>query len=461
MNRPIACSSPPSIKQDEFDLVEALRLWCLSAAPAPMDEAALIFALSTVGGISARSYNVGNTGLNQYWFLMSKSGSGKGIIKKCRRKLFASVAVNVPTIMDFKGTSYCASAPAQIKFLARKQHPVVITDIDEFAHDLAQMSNPKNDHMQAKQKLYLELWDQGGAGNEFDPLVYSDAEKNVAALISPAFTLVGVSTTQKGNEVLTGKQASSGFLARENVLEYVGDIAAYNAEHERNLEAVPPEVVSGVGDLVNEAVRLANAGEVRRIQLEPEASNHFIEYAEGLRLRRNAMSDFASDLLNRNHEKAMRTAGTLAVGCNIFNPVVTLEMARRSTALIDLHANKLLTKLENGDAGEVEGNENKQQQAVLKTIAQLANSKDVNYTKDGRTIIYQSSIQQKLMTTAAFKGGQGVTFNIKKTIRNLVEAYALEELSMTDKIELGTKAKVFAMIAHNTLIKAALDAHRV
>lgn len=453
-------TTTPSIVQDEFDAVNALKAWCLSAAPAPMAEAATIFALSTIGGIAARSYNIGSAGLNQFWFLLGKSGSGKAIIGDCRLKLFASVAVKNPEIMDFKGTSYCASAPAQIKFLARKRHPVAITDIDEFAHDLAQMNNPKNDNMQAKQKFYLEIWNRAGFGNEFDPLVYSDAEKNVAALKSPALTLVGVSTTQKGNEVLTGKLASSGLLARFNVSEYSGEIAAYNADHARNFEAVPPQVVSYVGELAAHAVKLANEGKVQRIIVEPEASKHFTNYAEGLRLRRNAMSDFASDLLNRNHEKAMRTAGAVAVGFNIYEPVVTLEMAQWSTEFIDRHANRLLTKLDNGETGEVEGNETKQQQAVLKAIAQLAKSKDVSYTKDGRAIIYQSNIQQKLMTTAAFKGGQGVTFNIRKTIRNLVEAYALEELSMADKIELGTKAKVFAMIKHNELIKTALDAHK-
>jgi hypothetical protein len=453
-------TTTPSITQHKFDAVKALKAWCLSAAPAPMDEAATIFAITTVGGIAARSYNIGSSGLNQFWFLKGKSGSGKGIIADCRQKLFDIAAIKCPVIMDFKGTSYCASAPAQIKFLARKPYPVAITDIDEFAHDLAQMNNPRNDNMQAKQKFYLEIWNRGGFGKQFDPLVYSDAEKNVAALISPALTIVGVSTTQKGDEALTGKLASTGLLARFNVNEFSGQIAPFNADHEKNMQMVPREVVKYIEDLTDRAVKLAKEGKVQRILVEPEASKHFTNYAEELRLRRNAMSDFASDLLNRNHEKAMRTAGTLAVGCNIYQPMVTLEMAQWSTEFIDRHANKLLTKLDNGETGEVEGNETKQQQAVLKAIAQLAKSKDVSYTKDGRAIIYQSNIQQKLMTTAAFKGGQGVTFNIRKTIRNLVEAYALEELSMADKIELGTKAKVFAMIKHNELIKAALDAHK-
>ena len=453
------CNESAATAQDAIDLVNELKAWCINASPSPLEDAALIFALSSVGGIAARQYNIGGSGLAQYYWFMARSGAGKGTIKKCRTKLFASVSRQVPSINDFKGMGYCGSGQALLKFLARKPNPVCITDIDEFAHDVMEMSNPKNENAKVKQKVHLELWSLGGAGDVFEPMIYSDSEKNIQAIASPNQTLVGNSTIKLGMAALTGKLSSSGYLARTNVIIYPGPIPEYNEGWEWHLDNPPQPLVDGFACLAKRVLELARDGKVCNIEVAPDAAQHFAEYAKRLRVRRNSMSDDASDILNRNLEKAKKTAGTLAVGLNHEEPRVTLWQAKWATDFIDKHANRLVKILDNDEAGEEAGNESKQRAHILKTIANYFGH-EMDWGNPDRVlrlngIIKQSYFQSMLSRYPAFKDDRrGATAAIKAMLYSMSEngeLQAAEAESMSTLLQKKSKARAYYLSEPNMI----------
>ncbi|MCK5611127.1 hypothetical protein KAR91_55150, partial [Candidatus Pacearchaeota archaeon] len=68
-------SAPPG-------LISELAAFIYAAAPRPVPEIALAGAIGLMSGICGRSYNISGTGLNQYTFLLAKTGRGKEAMNK-------------------------------------------------------------------------------------------------------------------------------------------------------------------------------------------------------------------------------------------------------------------------------------------------------------------------------------------------------------------------------------------
>ena len=396
-----------------------------------MPLAALIFALALVGGLASRSYNVAGTGLNQYFVLISLSGTGKGIISKCFSKVISDVSKKVPAIIDLKGFGYLASGPAIIKWMAKRPYPIAISMLDEIGHDLQEMANPKNTNAKSKEKVLLQMWPLSGAGNVFDPMAYSDTENNTRSLDSPALTIVGTTTPDIFDENLTENLASSGMGARLHIVENTGGIPPYNEAHEAEFNALPGRLIDAVATLAEQALKLANAKQVRPVQLTPEAKAHFTAYAEAQRVRSNASIEGpARQLRNRSHEKALKLAATIAVGKDPFDPCIDIKAAIWATEFLDTSTNKQIAKYENGQTGQVGGNQPKQQSEMRRVIREYFDAAKGKFKNSGCIVeihkdgyFTKKYLSDRLMNLAAFKHDKaGATVAIKRSIDALIEA---------------------------------------
>lgn len=444
-----------SIAQDEIDLVLELQRWSFNAAPAQMYYASLIFALVFVGGIAGRSYNIKGSGLAQYWLLIARSGTGKGIIQKCLAKLFAILSETVPAIIDFKGPGHIASGQGLLKWLASKPYPIAISILDEFGETLKEMSNRRNVVAQFIRQVLLQLWALGGANDVCDPMAYSDVSKNTNPIKSPSLTIAALTTPTKASEAFTDDIAYDGVLGRFNVLEHTDKIPDLNEAHQLHYEALPYAVQWAAGNLVAESLRLARSGQVRDVEVAPEAELHFSEYAKAVRQRRNSMPDMASELLGRNVEKAWKLAATLAVGRSPYFPCIQIHQARWATDFIDENTDKLIAKFVSGEVGEVAGNEAKQLNEAIRVISEYVHSDFDTYAKYGggfdmhaQGVITEAHILRRLHGVAAFKNDKkaGPTNAVKRAIKSLLDADELREMPPSQMLEkYGKKPRAYVV----------------
>ena len=419
-------SAPSEDAQDGIDLVLEVQKWGFNSAPAQMYYASLLLALIVVGGIAGRSYNIKGSGLAQYWLLIARSGTGKGIIQKCLAKLFDEVGKTVPAIHDFKGPGHIASGQGLIKWLAAKVYPVCICIFDEFGETLKQMSNPANITARFMREVLLQLWALSGESDVCDPMAYSDPSKNTKPFRAPNLTMIALTVPKKANEAFNTDLACDGFLARNTVLEHLGNIPEPNEAFEWHYRNLPPAIVAGVANLARESLELAHTGQVRNVAVTPEAEAHFQEYAKAVRHSRNSLPDVASELLGRNVEKAWKLAATLAVGCNPKEPTITIEQAQWATVFIDEHTHKLIAKFESGEVGEEAGNQNKQINEIRRILKEYLNAERGKYHNSkctakmqGEYVFTHKYLTDRLRKNKAFRGDKrGASNAIKSALEH-------------------------------------------
>lgn len=448
-----------------INLVSAIANWTVSASPSPLPDAGFITGLAIVGGLAGQAYNIQGAGLNQYFMFWASSGTGKGSIMKCGPRILEEASKHTGEIADSRGPSTLASGASLLSWLNSKPRPLAISWLDEFAPDLEDMANPRSPNGQNKQKVLNQLWPLSGFGNYLDPKAFSDTDKNTKTMRSPCFTLAGTGVANRLNELLVSSIATSGLLSRIFNVEYAGEIPPFNERHKENFRNLPTEIVEGVANLAATAFTLSRNGQVHDIAEAPDARQRFADYAEELRHRRNAMPDGPQrELINRNREKALRLAGTLAVGQNIHAPFVSLELAQQAIDYVELHSGRLLAKFESGEAGREAGNETVQERELFNVLADYTrNSWDECSKYHGTELMHRQGvithahIQQRLYRRKAFYDDpRKAKRAIEETVKSLLVADTLREiptLQMTQRF--GKTAKAYAVSNPDELLKWA------
>ena len=460
----------PGVPQDnharspQIDLCAEIIAWALASAPSPMLAAAQITAFLIVGGIAGRSFNIEGTGLNQYWHLIALSGTGKGIIIKCFGRLFAEVSESVKAALELKGPGNLASGPGMITWLADRPYPIAVCVFDEWGSDIDDMANPRSPNGRAKEKTLNQLWPLSGAGNVLDGKAHSDSGKNVGTLESPALAIAGTGTPERFNEVLASSLSNSGLFSRIMIVEHVGDIPPLNDRHQQNFEALPARIVQGLADLASTALTHAHSRRVQPVALTEEAGGRFKAYAEELRQRRNAMGDGpARELSNRNREKALKLAGTIAVGQNWHAPLVTLNMAEWAINYVEHYTNLQAAKFSNGEVGESAGNQTLQEREIIKVIADYLSKPWTICQKYHGTeemhramVITQAHISQRVYVRKAFaKDPRGPKDALTRTLKSLLEADIIREIPHAQMVkDFGKHPRAFAVSDPDIIVKA-------
>lgn len=439
---PQVVASMTAPRAQEKDLSSAIIAWGMAANPSPMLSAAQVLAFTIIGGIAGRSYNIEGTGTNQYYHLIAPSGTGKGMVLSGFGKLFAETAKCTPAILELKGPGNLASGAGILTWLSEAIYPIAVCVFDEWGNDIEEMANPRNPNGRAKEKALNQVWPLSGKGKVLDGKAHSDSTKNLGALNSPALTIAGTGTPDRFNEMLASSLAVSGLFSRVVIVEHTGDIPPLNEGHKAAFDSLPVGIVSDLADLAATALTLAQNGQVNDVGLCPDARQHFRDYAEYLRQRRNRMGNGpARELLNRNREKALKLAATLAIGQNWHFPVVTLAMANFATDFIEQHTNSQVAKFDTGDVGEQAGNQVKQDRELKRVIAEYCMrpwSNKYHGTREMHAdyIITKAHIQQRLSATAAFRDDRlGAKSAIERSIKSLTEADIIREIPRAQMVE--------------------------
>jgi len=347
-----ASSAPTTSKERTVDLppglVGELARYIHASSVRPVQEVSLAASLGLLAGILGRSYNISGTGLNQYLLVLATTGTGKEDGPRGVERIIHAVRNKVPMAEDFIGPGMFASGQALIRVLDAK--PCFVSLLGEFGLTLQALNDPRAPSSTLMlRRVLLDLYAKSGWKNVLHSTAYSDAEKNTRSVQAPNMTLLGDATPETFYAALGMGDIADGLLPRLHVMEYKGQRPA------RNKHAgapPPPALVDAVADAAALALTTASNNTCGTVRIDPRALQALDAYdARCDQLIRDASEPLTAQLWNRAHLKALKLAGLVAVGCNMHDPVVTLEVAQWATAFVDRGVEDLLARWNSGDVG--------------------------------------------------------------------------------------------------------------
>ena len=435
--QPVAIPAPTTnVYSVPPGLVGEIAQFIYAAAPRPVAEIALAGALGFLAGIVGRAYNVSGTGLNQYVLLLAPTGTGKEAIASGVDKLMAQVIRTVPAAVDFIGPGEIASSQAVIKYMS-KGPTSFVSMVGEFGIYLQQMAAANAPpHLMGLRRFLLDAYNKSGEGKVLRPSIYSDKEKNTAAVTAPAFTLLGESTPEKFYEGLHEGLISEGLLPRFTTIEYHGDRPPLNPNH---IYAQPSfELIDRLSTVCAHALMLNSQHKAVRVQFTPEAKAMFDEFDKHCDLNINGSDrEVRRHLWNRAHIKAMKLAALVAVGCNPYDPIVTIDGATWATNLIVADVRNLLDRFNAGEIG-IDNEETRQLAELIKIIkeyvlspwSEVSRYKAGSAQMHGEKVVPYSYLHKRATKLSTFRKDRiGETGALKRAIKTLTERGDIQQLS--------------------------------
>ncbi|OHD25427.1 MAG: hypothetical protein A2Y38_12765 [Spirochaetes bacterium GWB1_59_5] len=429
-------------------LVGEIAQFIYAQAPRPVAEIALAGALGLIAGIVGRAYNVSGTGLNQYVLLLAPTGTGKEAIAGGIDKLMAAVLRTVPASVDFIGPGEIASSQALIKYMSKTANSFVSL-VGEFGIYLQQMASVNAPpHLIGLRRMLLDLYNKSGEGKVLRPSIYSDREKNTASVLAPSLTILGESTPEKFYEGLHEGMIAEGLLPRFTTIEYHGERPPLNPAH---IYAQPGfDLVEKLSTICAHALMLNSQHKAVQVQFMPEAKALFDEFDRHCDLNINTSDkEVRRHLWNRAHIKAMKLAALIAVGCNPYEPIISLDVATWATNLIVADVRNLLNRFDAGEVG-VDNDETKQLSQVIRVVKDYITSpwSELEKYKSGSAhlhnerIVPYSYLHKRLSQVAVFRKDRiGNSGAVKRALKTLAERGDLQEVSR------ATLAKDYATTA--------------
>lgn len=356
-----------------------------------MPEAALCAALALMAGICGRQYQYGAKGLNLYLMLLANTGSGKeamstgiGSIMEAvcdpPRDLTAAPTTNIegvgyPSARQFRGPAKLTGKGLMIS-LAKCDVLSMFSILNEFADTMKQMADPRaNQGMSDLKTALLDLYMKSSEGNAYAGHVTADKDTSIKALSSPAFTFLSECTPAKLYSYLNEDLIADGLLPRMIIFESE-KYGKHNPHH--HSVKVPADVVRDV-TIISKIVFDNKIHGDKRIQVRhgpgtAERSEEFRRYARARLMAVGADNTGSAlgELWNRAHLNTERIAGLVAIGCDPFNPIVTVEQFDWAARIIVRQITLLVGKFKRGETGDVHQDDKTQLSDLVAVIKSYA-----------------------------------------------------------------------------------------
>jgi hypothetical protein len=317
----------------------------------PVKDISIAGALGFMAGLCGRAYNISGTGLNQYILVLAKTGVGKDAMEQGISRLRFAVEKDVPSASKFVAPAF-ASGQAMLRYLSEESSSCV-SILGEFGKTMKRMTARNvGQHDQLMLQLYLELFSKSGKGLYLPSRKFSDKSKDLESVLSPSLSLLAEGTPEGYYSTLDESSISDGFLPRFLVIEYTGQ-RPRRQKTSHAVQAVPAALVERVSDLAHLVLRMNQQNDVIEVSLDAEAAKEldaFDEFADD-QINDETASDSTRQLWNRAHLKALKLAAILAVGNNMYNPVVSAVQARWAIDLVQRDVRRVLQRFQDGLVG--------------------------------------------------------------------------------------------------------------
>lgn len=437
-------------------LLGSVASFIYRVSPRPVPEIAMAGAIGLLAGICGRAFNVNGTGLNMYILLLARTGRGKEAIATGIAKLMAQVkdaeggGGGVPAADEFLGPQEIASGQALIKYLSKTSRSFisVISEFDTFLAGLtARNVNPA---VQKLKQVLLYAYSRSGQNQRLDKSIYSEADKNVPVIFSPAVSMVGEGTPDKFYELLSDDLVSDGFLTRFSVIEYTGPRVPLSKGFQ---DVRPePELVQSMMRLCVQALSLNAKNHVVQVTLDPDAQALLDAFDKECDGRVNGNLGVAvAELWNRAHLKALKLASLIAVGVNWYNPRVTAANAQWAINATRFDTGKLTARFEAGSVGMV-SIETQQMDAIRRKLQVLfgRTSSASTYKLSSEAVdagIFNSYyLQSAISNVKAFKDDRrGANNAYLAAMSQLAKMGVIDEVGRADKERLSLKGTAWVV----------------
>ncbi len=405
-------------------LVGDLARYYYSTAIRPVPEIALAAAIATLAGGCGRSYNISDTGLNQYIVLLAKTGRGKEGALGGITKLMAAVRPMIPMADQFMGPSAFASGQALLKTVSKR--PCFMSVLGEFGLTLQQISDARaNSAEKMLKRVLLDLFSKSGWRDVLLPAVYADSEKNTELVHAPSVTILGESTPETFYEGLDSSHIAEGLIPRFMVIEYSGSRPARN----RNAGAPPPEELKKrFAEMLTLSLTTANNGTCCPVQVDSGGMatlDAFDAKADG---KINGGNTVEAELWNRAHLKALRLAGIVAVGVDPHQPVVTAEIAKWAIDMVIGDVEGVMGRFNKGDVGVGDSKQLVDLRRVIQNYFDKAAPERWAVIHSHGLIPYALLLQRTSNVAAFRQDRMGATNALKNSLRSLVDSGEVVEI---------------------------------
>lgn len=445
-------------------LLGELASFIYQSSPRPVPEIALAAAIGLMSGISGRAYNVSGTGLNQYVLLLASTGSGKEAMQAGISKLINIIKQQVPTAINFIGPSEIASGQALFKYISNNSQ-CFVSVLGEFGLRLMQMANTNANSAEVSlRRMLLDFYNKSGYRDVAQPSIYADKDKNSGAIQSPAFSILGESTPERFYNCLNEDMISEGLLPRFLLIEYEGQRVAFNEKHG---EIQPSfSLIERLTTLAANAETIQHANNPRRVinvmftDAAKVLANNYDKYCD--KQINNSQKDVVKQLWNRAHIKTLKLAAVIAVGVNMYDPLIEIDHLEWAIAMVNNDINTLSIKFDKGEIG-TNTQENRQLDEITRMIKDYLFKEwdDVKkYCPDVKIqnmhhnkIISYAYLSRRLLANGAFKNDRvGATLALRRCIQTMMERDYLREVGKSELAsKFGTTQRAFILSNINIL----------
>lgn len=414
-------------------IMGAIADYVYQSAPRAMPEAALAAAIGLMGGLAGRAFNTfTGSGLNQYVVMVAPSSYGKDHIRTGMSKLVAAVEPMIPAARTYLGPQHIASASALYKAFGKEKgkSQSFVSIIPEFGEWLEIHTDARaSSNEKLLMRAFLDIYSQSGRGSQTGSIIYSDNDKNVAAIESPAFSFIGDTVPGSFYRASTPEAITKGLIARMFILEYKGDIPSLNFSAAHILPSI---------DLLNQLANFIHTCTVNNeknaptpVPLDAEADRMFAEFnafCEG-QIRAGKGTDreeLTGAVWGRAWLKSLKLASLVAVGCNWYTPRLMPENADWAIALTKRDAHTLLGKLDTGEIASGSVSDARHRLILSYFAKAMAKPMPASYKVPPQMsalgILPDRYLWNKAKANNAFKGdGRGERKRFDDTLKELVD----------------------------------------
>lgn len=426
-----------SIAQDEITpppgWTGVLAQFIYNHAPYPNASIAISGALGLMSALLGRTINVSGTGPTLYIASVGGTGIGKEAAASAVSKIASHVAKTVPGVYEFIGPSSLASPEAAHKRIAKT--PSVLVFIGELGIKLKIWCAPNANAANAGLVAFLlDSLGKSGRGNRLGARENSDKDKGAAAVESPNLVLLGDTTETTLLEALTEAILANGLVPRFLFLFAGERRSALN----RNRQLEPQsELVSYIANTAATSLANQQQGVIFDICLDAEAQTIDDEIeALTTSIINGSQSEIKRHLYSRARLNILKVSALVAAGDWNANFEIKSTHILWARTLVFSGIERLLSKVDNGEFGEVAGNQSIQERKLIDVIRFYMSNPWPEVGKyhgteamHSKGIITQHYITKRLQTTACFKNDKGgAQASIIRTIKMLLDGDVLREM---------------------------------
>jgi hypothetical protein len=452
INEPGSLTTSQVLPQEIMNVPEGpprdLTAFMYYNAPYPNVNVAIVGMLAFFAAIFGRSCNVSGTGINIWIAIIGQTAIGKEAAQDGISKIISACIGGCPGIAEFFGPSKWASPEAMHKRIAKT--PSVLGFMGELGLKVKMWCAPNASSVFAGLIAFmLDVYGKSGRGSILHGQENSDKDKNTAATVSPALSLLGDTTPSTWYVALEEKLIANGFVSRWITVD-AGD--KRGKRNKAPITVPSDKLITVIKNAAAFSLRAQASNQVVDVKLDDEAERLSDELEQSITAIINSTNaEVTRHLYSRVPLNVLKAAAICAAArdfAKCVHPTINAADFMWAKRLVIDGAKATLDKFESGEVGEEAGNQAKQHAHIYRIAGRFITTADHGDAKLNKMVAAgtfpKSYLQSRINTLAAFK--PDARRNLDSALKSLCEADELREMPREQTLRLfDTNARCYTI----------------